>query len=502
MTYLKRSVGFVVAGCVLAVACKAAEITHDTGDGDGGATNGDGDAGIGADAAFGPLDPGFMGTPAGVWQLSGGATLETWVPPGIDPGVARFKPGIGSDVATAFVTQSFETPAYSPTQQFALETYGIGAGVHARIDNMTLGNVVLGSVLSRSRICLGERAFGHVIGLAFGVGSGSADLDHVSMAPAPDCPPAGALLDGDFESGVGWTATERSEIVATGGPSTGRAGHLTVISGSEAILDHAPVSFPWKTMARPAMRVVAKGDGPPLELRAAPYVFGWIPTTATPGTTLVCVPEWAKGLALPFSIARRQDTVNPPVEYFVDDLAFVSEPGCPESSFVLGGDFEGPNATTHWNIAASELGLQPPPVPPPPPTASVVSTGDAHGGASHVLFSLPGSCERAYAMQTITVPPSQPDRGPAVKLWYKTSGSGQATITMFVNDTLQSADLPAAPSWTQHTLCLDPYGANRPTNLFVSAQVPYLGGACVAIPVETVAIDDVEVTTDPGCPAQ
>ena len=505
MSFSKRLLAFVLAAAgATAMACGALESTAEPPPGGDGGADGDTDGGsdAGADTSFGPLDPGFMGTPPGVWQTSGGATLETWVPPGIDPGVARFDPTKSSAVAFAFVTQYFETPAYSLTQQYALETYGIGDGVHARIDNMTIGNVMLGSALSKSRICLGERAFGHVIGLAFGAGSHGTniDLDHVSMPSAPECPSAGALLNGDFESSEGWTAKARSEIVPTGGPSTGHAGHLTVISGSEAILDHAAVSFPWKTMARPAMRIVAKGSGPPFELRA-PYVFGRVQAPAAPATTLVCLPEWAKGLVLPFSVAFRKDTISPAVEYFVDDLAFVSEPSCPESSFLLGGDFEGPTAATYWATKAGPIN---PALPPPlsPPTAGIVTTGDAHGGASHVLFSLPESCEYAYATQTITVPPPQPGRGPAVKLWYKTSGSGQATMTISVNDTLQSASLSAAPAWTQRTLCLDPYGANRPTDLFIHAQVPYPSGACGAIPLETLAIDDVEVTTDPSCPSQ
>jgi hypothetical protein len=503
MSFSTRLLGFVLAAAgATATACGALESTADVPPGDDGGADGDGGSDAGADTSFGPLDPGFMGTPPGVWQTSGGATIETWVPNGVDPGVARFDPAKIPGGVIAFVTQYFETPAYSLTQQYALETIGVGGGVEARVDNMTLGAIMLGSSPTKYRICLGERAFGHVIGLAFGAtgSQGVIDLDHVSTPPAPECPPAGALFNGDFESSDGWTATAQSEIVATGGPSTGHAGHLAVNSDSETVLDHAPVSFPWKTMARPAMRIVAKGNGPAFELRA-PHVFGRVNVTAAPATTLVCVPEWMKGLVLPFSVARRQGTTKAAVEYFVDDLAFVSEPSCPESSFVLGGGFEGPTAETYWAIDASQVYFNSPP-PMLPPTAGIAFTGDAHGGASHVLFSLPESCERATATQTITVPPPEPGRGPALKLWYKTSGPGQATTTVSVNSTLQSANLPAAPSWTQHTLCLDPYGGSRPTDLFIVTQLLNTGAGCGAIPLETVAIDDVEVTTDPSCPSK
>lgn len=99
--------------------------------------------------------------------------------------------------------------------------------------------------------------------------------------------------------------------------------------------------------------------------------------------------------------------------------------------------------------------------------------------------------------QTITTPSAEPGRGPAVKLWYKTSGAGKVSLTVIADE--RSAALPAASNWTQHILCLDPSAFNRPTALSLSAHQAV--GPCAA-GLETFAIDDVEVTTDPSCPVK
>ena len=510
MTIARSAFGFVLAACGLVAACTTTGATPGApaGGGDGGsdgAVTTGGDDG-GTVTAFGPLDPGFTGTPAAVWSTSGGATIETWVPPGVDPGVARFDPS--KLQGRAFVAQTFAMPAYAAATQYLLETTGVGNGVHARIDNMTLGDLVLGGVPSKSRICLGERAFGHDIDLAFvghlagTPGFDTVDLDHAAIVAAPECPAAGAFLSGDFEAADGWSIEAPSAIVASGGPSSGRAGHLAVTTDRRAAgLQHAPISFPWKTMARPALRFAAKGAGDlPVALRigselgaAAALALGAVRTAATPSTIVVCIPEWTKGLSLPFLFEVRQPNELRNLDYFIDDAAFVSEPSCPASSFVLGGDFEGAGGKTYWTFDDVSLDIG---GAPATQASGIVTTGDTHGGASHALLSADTNCVDANMRQTITTPSAEPGRGPAVKLWYKTSGAGNLTLNVYAGE--RGAVLPAAASWTQQILCLDPSGANRPTGLSIAANQPVR--PCAAQALETFAIDDVEVTTDPSCP--
>lgn len=502
MTSSKRRFSVLLLLGGLAGACEATATTPDL--------HSDG-SDAGAAGALGPLDPGFTGTPPDVWTTSGGAAIETWLPPGVDPGAVRFDPAKIQGIAV--VAQTFPMPTYALTQQYALESAGVGASVgmfmQARIDNVTIGDVAFGASASKSRTCLGERAFGHDVALAFwsrGANPLPGDatavyLDHVAVVAAPDCPASGALLGGDFEIAGSWSTDAPSEIVGAGGPGTGHAAHLVVPSKGEAHLKHVAVSFPWKTMARPAIRLAAKGGGPPLGLRVdrltslddvAP-AFGWIRTTAAPATSTVCIPEWSKGFALPFSIGVSQPASGAMAEYFIDDVAFVSEPSCPESAFVLGGDFEGATASQYWAFAdaGAQVAGQ-----PPKQTSGIVSTGDAHGGGAHALLSVDSNCLHARMTQEITTPVAEVARGPAVKFWYRTSGAGK--VAAGVDSGQRAESLPAAGSWTPHTFCLEPGEQNRPTAVGFGAYGA--GGGCVDQPVETLAIDDVEVTTDPSCP--
>lgn len=326
----------------------------------------------------------------------------------------------------------------------------------------------------------------------------------MAIVSALDCPAAGAFLSGDFEAAAGWTIQAPSEIVASGGPSTGRAGHLAVTTGQRSAgLQHAAVSFPWKTMARPALRFSATGAGDLLvALRigaelgsAAALALGAVRTAATPTSIAVCIPEWTKGLALPFLFEVRQPNELRNLDYFVDDVAFVSEPSCPESSFVLGGDFEGASATPYWSFEDVSLDIG---GAPATQASGFVSTGDAHSGASHALLSVDTNCVDANMSQTVTTPSAEPGRGPAVKIWYKTSGAGKVSLTVTADE--RSAALPAASSWTQKILCLDPAAFNRATGLSFSAHQGV--AACAPQALETFAIDDVEVTTDPSCPVK
>jgi hypothetical protein len=63
--------------------------------------------------------------------------------------------------------------------------------------------------------------------------------------------------------------------------------------------------------------------------------------------------------------------------------------------------------------------------------------------------------------------------------------------------------LPPADAWTQVSVCLDPRLASRPDLLSFALVSIDGGGTCAAaFPEETATVDDVELTTDPGCPAQ
>src|SRR5690606_14499075 len=87
-------------------------------------------------------------------------------------------------------------------------------------------------VSSTGKACLGERAYGAEIDFAAlpttcASSLRSLQIDHPSIAPAPDCPAPGKIPNGDFEGAGGWTATgEGAEVSAGVGSASSRGGRL------------------------------------------------------------------------------------------------------------------------------------------------------------------------------------------------------------------------------------------------------------------------------------
>lgn len=468
-------------------------------------SNGSGSADGGSGTSpFGLRDPGFANTPA-AWLTGGGATIEAWVPPGVDPGVARFDP---AKVRTAWVAQRFAMPAFSSTTSYALETIGLGGverdSAHARVDNMTIGYIDLIAVRWKSRICLGERAFGHDIDLVYRAlettdsSSTTVDLDHVSILEAPECPRAGIVGNGDFSATTGWTHEFAPVQVVPEGTGGSPAAHL---GGAYGELRHTPVSFPWKTIERPALRFVYKGSGglvvdtsalssshnyPGATLGAA-----MAPTTAlTPA--FLCLPEWSKGVVQPI----RFFLVPPPLgsttagDYVIDDVRIDTEATCPAVANVFDGDFESAPTALSWRFGGDSTA-----------GSAVVSSADAHGGAAYAALRADAQCKVGTLTQAITVPVSEAGRGPALKFWYR-SGAPEHSRAWVRTATETTTELPPAAAWTQRTICLNPYESLRPADLLFQIQGEFGSRGCPGTPFaeETLAIDDVEVTTDPTCP--
>ncbi len=462
------------------------------------------DAGSGT-SPFGLRDPGFANTPA-VWLTGGGATIEAWVPPGVDPGVARFDP---AKVRDAWVAQRFAMPAFSSTTSYALETIGLGGvqrdSAHVRVDNMTIGYIDLTATSWKSRICLGERAFGHDIDLVYRAlenpdsSSTTVDLDHVSILEGPECPKVGVVGNGDFSATTGWTHQFAPVQVVPEGTGGSPAAHL---GGAYGELMHTPVSIPWKTMDRPALRFAYKGSGG-LEvdttgLSSSQYYPGsslggaMAPATAlTPA--FLCLPEWAKGVVQPlrfFLAPPPSGSTGPGGDYVIDDVRIESEPACPTTANVFDGDFESAPTALSWRFAGDSTAA-----------SGVVSSGDAHGGGAYAALRSDGQCKVGRAAQAITVPVSEAGRGPAVKFWYR-SGAPEHSRSWVQTARATSTELPPATVWTQRTICLNPYESLRPTELMFQIQGESGSRGCPGTPFaeETLAIDDVEVTTDATCP--
>lgn len=445
---------------------------------------------------LGPLDPGFANTPR-AWSTGGGASIEAWVGGAVDPGVARFG---GNGVGPMWVTQTFPMPPTSDAR-YALETTGTGSGAEVRLDNLTLGRASGPAAPWRHRVCLGERAFGHDVTLAY-LGVPGTDLDHVSVVASPECPSIGGIANGDFGGKAGWTTV--SIVPSPRGAAT-PAGHVAQGIANPA---HEPVSWPGKSMDRAALTFVYRGFGPRLVVDIGSdgrHIVGAVTAAAKEYTPVVlCVPQWAKGLVLPFSLAPAPLAPDEPAdgELLVDDLAFAPNGACPSATNVFDGDFESPTLDTSWSFSIDLGGAGS--TYQPAPGSGVRRSSDAHSGGGYGVIAADSACSFGTMQQMVTVPRPNGAGGPAVTFWYKTNGDRKATPSVGVADPDSAfgldTSLSSAASWTRSVVCLPSFEADRGVALRFRMARNDASRSCEAFPVETLAIDDVEVGTDPTCP--
>lgn len=453
----------------------------------------------------GPLDPSFQNQPT-AWKTSGGAVLQPSGKGKVDPGLVD----MAADVACqpgAGASQAFPMPAFAVAEPLALEVtatassdfYEDPPSLAVDLGGGHLGFLAFGESSTQRTLCLGERAFGGDVELRLRAAALSActpesrlTLDRAAIVAAPACPAPGTIPNSDFEGNGGWTVSGTSAEVATGmGSKGGRAGHLVTTNKCQQPSLNGVMSAPLRALARPALTFSYKGSTGAEMLVSGGSPLGSVAGSNTFQAARVCLPEWAKGVVLPlrFSLPDKGGLcADPnPRDFVFDDLAFASEPSCPDQAWILDGGFEESPHVLGWQLAQSTEFTT---------SARVLKSATAaRSGASGLLLSVGQVCATASARQTITVPPPAGGAGPAIKLWYKLTSATTARFSTSPGGTLApSAD------WTQKIICLPPGSDGRPLAFSIAASGG--PGTCAnTFPSERIYVDDVEVTTDPSCPA-
>jgi hypothetical protein len=454
----------------------------------------------------GPRDPGFQNKPTS-WEVGGGAIDPAAMSP-IDPGRVRFT-GAGVCSGAGFVRQAFPMPAFADAEPFALEIQGQQTLEYDEIGGISflLGGALGGqgelADTGKLHACLGDRAYGRDVDLrirATSVACGPTsllDLDRVAIVPDATCPAPGRVINGDFEATGGWAVSGTGAEVATGvGTAGGRGGHLSTTNLCQSPSLLGSWSPPSTGLARPALSFTYKGnvDGKMTVTAGPSATLGEVVGTATFQAARLCVPEWAKGVVHPlrFNLVDPGGLCADPNarDFVFDDLAFVSEPSCPEASYVADGSFESSTATVlPWVLEHSTQYST---------SARIVrnAAASAHGGSQYLSLSSGQVCHYGRATQTITVPPASGAAGPAVKLWYRLPAATKAVFTMTPGGLFATS-----ASWVQKIVCLDSKDAGRPVQLRINASGG--SGTCATtFSTEDIDVDDIEVTTDASCPAK
>ncbi|WP_159397695.1 hypothetical protein [Sorangium cellulosum] len=471
----------------------------------------------------GPQDPSFQSPDT--WTATGAALISPGAEGNGNPGAGLIDPDAVCGMAG--FTQSFTMPDAACAEPFLL-TFAAHIGCESTLDclgppgigvriNGGLSNidVMPSSTWSSHRVCLGARAYGGPLELLLGpfrrpplcdeaAGQGyTLAFDDIAVQPdrMNECPLPGQVLNGDFEGGdAGWTATPEqgiSEIKDGLGKDDGRGGHLgtTLFCQNPSLRGMISAPLP-AALPNPALRIWSRGT-PGASVHVA---LGAFPVTTLTGegeqrVSHVCLPPWALGMAhtLLFTYRNRNGqmcTDENRRDFVFDDVGFVSDAHCPEDARIFDPGFENvmrsATLAPTWVLSEDE------------PSSSIarltVDAAAAHTGGVSLSLSVRHPCREPSASTVFTVPEPRGADGPALKFWYRTSNLSAATASSTPGEPLPKSDV-----WARRTVCLDPLTAGRPQHL--SFEISAAGRCDDLLGGETLHVDDVEVTTDPSCPA-
>jgi hypothetical protein len=260
----------------------------------------------------------------------------------------------------------------------------------------------------------------------------------------------------------------------------------------------------------PALRIWASGPSDAVaSVRIGPrppdYLLGatFLPGQDGPVSANVCIPRWAQGTAqqLELAFAPMDYTETCPAprarEFIFDGLTFVTEPACASDANVFDPGFEqvvtSSSAAPFWALQRYEDA----------PLSDVQLVADpaiAHTGKVAARFTGSTPCPVVNLSGGVTIPAPEGANGPALKFWYDASETSQLGLDVALGALLAPVSLPVTSGWTQVTACLDSRLATHPDLLTFSLVSVDGGGTCSnTFPMETVLLDDVELTTDPSC---
>jgi hypothetical protein len=294
-----------------------------------------------------------------------------------------------------------------------------------------------------------------------------------------------------------------AEIAPGIGVNGSRAGYLKKAAECDAPSLETPISVPESNAKKMALTFMFKGTpGKDLvvERTTRPRqqtgdILGRVTGTGQFERATFCIPEGMKGDAFRIR-AKIFATSGDPArcalpdlgEFTIDDFALVADPKCSDVLYVADPGFENTSNAKVWESSTAGE------------ASADLTTTDVHGGLAAAELKVFASCRTASYSTLVSVPRAANNAGPAVKFWVRGNlgASYELAPTLNYNEAFLSKVTAVGPTWTQRTLCLPPKQATAVSTLSLSLQP----GTCNRMDSATVAIDDLELTTDPSCPAQ
>ena len=514
-----RIVGQSLAVALLGPSCDSTSISiGEVISDDGGAALGDGGTGGNGHDPGIPVDPEFKN--ASAWTLAGGAKIDPTAP-GLDDVGQLLLDTNAICAAGGSARQTVTVPSFDAAGPLAL-THTVGRECTSASGTCVGGSAAVrfrdgalvipaATTLQKGVTCLGARAYGGKYDFIVAAGDKNdcsaampptllLRVDRLAILGESSCPTPGSIKNGNFDGNLNDWSLQLNNGTATIDAGIGvggsAAGHLTTsqlcqapkLRGTQSppMGEHVALSFLFKgTMGKSAL------VGEETNMARWASVTG----SGTFDTPRVCVPEYAKGMALPLLLSTETPQGSCATldmrDFVFDDLTFVTEPSCPATTFVIDPGFERYTAVAQWNLSTDGSAGQ----------SSATVVGDpsqAHSGTNSLRLSAKQFCTSARANTVITVPQPTATGGPMLKFFYRAPVLENATAYA----TVQSAQVKLAPSagYTQAHVCLDPARAGQ--GQYLEVVVSSAGICGKSFTEEAASFDDFAVTTDPSCPAK
>lgn len=473
------------------------------------------------------VDPEIMTTTA--WTVANGALLNPTAVGGLDAGEVTFVPSSLCSVGSA--QQTITMPTFAKAEPLVLEL-----SYKNQVDFNSFDRALMGVSFDGGwspfgnfndanfhtvRVCLPEGGYapagtpgaGGPVKLALGPYLApdrcpnstvtNFAIDHAKIVPATagECGTTpGQGVNFDAESTGGWTFTvsgsSTGNFVAGAGAGGSRGAQLKLGARCDSAVMETWFNVP--RVANPALEMfVAAGPGANAFIMFGHSLYS---TQAAPAGTSrtfrACLPPSLRGQTMPmrFSLSGGSGLCSQILDQTVtaDNVKVVDDPACATNAgftnvgFERVGDVFGAFGTVSSSTA----------------TATVrTDMANAHGGSAYLALESQGRCSSSGFTMLPTVPMAAGTSGPALKLFAKAGVNPDASTTISTRGGT-ALTVTEGGGYAPYTVCLNPRFVGRPQPVFVSHQ----GGSGLCdnsnYTPQSVFIDDVEVTTDPSCPAQ
>ena len=479
------------------------------------------------------------------WMPANGALLNPTATGGIDPGEASFV--TSAICGLGLIKQTLEMPTFAKAEPLVLEVsyknqIVTGGGPGGQSDSVLMG-ASFGSgwaplknftdaIFHTERICLGDAGYaaagtsgrGGPVVLSLGPYAKAVRcpastitnfaIDHAQIVPANagECGTVrGESPNFDAEGTTGWTFTATGTSTAgfaSGlGAGASRAGRIRLDQRCDSASMSTKLDVP--SVAGPAVEMYLSTTagsfgsiiiGGPTSSTGAVTMGLPFPTGAPAGVQRFCLPPSLRGQSttIGFQVTNAAGGSCADILGFqlvVDNLRVVDDPTCAGNGIPNPG-FESPGVTVGmFGSGPQNAGA--------PGGNALVRTGAtlAHAGSRYLALESLANCSSLGMNLLPTVPAPAGTAGPALTFFANIPATANSETRVRPQGGT-TVVLPEGGGWTKHTVCLDPVYAGRGFPVLLSQYGG--GGSCDGYPggvAQTALIDDLEIITDPMCPA-